>query len=188
MRSAWGGIGMTLLTLAVGLTLGGCRRSDEQRAQDTARAFLEAAQRGDKEATKTTLTKKARENVDSGNGVKIEKQEKHDFTVGQATVEGDTAQVPVTFQENGQEKSIKLKLRREENEWRVYALAFPMNPGGTEFTLDFENPESAMSELLGRAFSEGVKTFGEGMGRAVKGFAEGFQKGLGENTSGSKNP
>ena len=73
-------------------------------------------------------------------------------------------------------------LRREEKEWRVYALRFELRPGNA-ITIDFEHPESlvgeaftAMGKELGKGMEEAGRAFGQALGGFAKGFADGVEK------------
>jgi hypothetical protein len=158
----------------IALWLTGCAVTDEQRAQNTAKAFVDAMQREDRLAVKETVTAKAWANLSSQTETKREKQDKSDISVGQAVITDDTAQVPVTDRENGKETVVHVKLRREENAWRVYAMAVPTGFGNTEMVRDFEHPES----MIGESFKVFGEALGEGMGAMLKGFQEGLQKSM----------
>lgn len=62
-----------------------------------------------------------------------------DYTVGQAVITENTAQVPVTMKDKGKNVQIKLTMRREANQWKIYAVTFPLYPGEVEITLDLEH-------------------------------------------------
>src|SRR5262245_24127786 len=97
---------VVVLALVPALLLSGCGGSDPA---GTARAFMEASKRGDDQAMKSLLTKKAQENLNKkDNNISLKKNgadNKGDYTVGQATVTGDTAQVPITVKENGKDST-----------------------------------------------------------------------------------
>src|ERR1041385_1109107 len=169
---------MLLLCVAI-IYLTGCGFSDESRAQTTTRACVEAFQRDDRLAVKETVTAKAWANLSGSLENKEPKKDQADFSVGQAVITDDTALVAVTTRDNGKETTGHVKLRREEREWRVYAISFPAGSGGPEVTIDFEHPEAMFGEMfkgLGEAMGAMFKGIGEGMGAMFKGMAEGFQK------------
>lgn len=175
------------LLLAVGGTLLGCR-SDQSAATETARQFMEAAQKGDEQALKATLTTKAREKMNAGTSsrLNLKKNGTGDYTLGQATVDGDTAQVPMTLKQSDKETQGHVKLRREEGQWKVYALSIALVPGGQEMNLDLENPEAILGELMKQmpqVMGEGMKAMGEGF----KAMGEGFKKAGEEMRKGDNN-
>lgn len=175
------------LLLAVGGTLLGCK-SDQSAATETARQFMEAAQKGDAQALKATLTTKAREKMNAGTSsrLNLKKNGTGDYTLGQATVDGDTAQVPMTVKQEGKETQGHVKLRREEGQWKVHALSIALVPGGQEMTLDLENPEAILGELMKQmpqVMGEGMKAMGEGF----KAMGEGFKKAGDEMRKGDNN-
>lgn len=176
-----------ILLLAVGGTLLGCH-NDQRASEDTARSFMEAAQKGDEQALKATLTTKAREKLNAGTSsrLNLKKNGAGDYTLGQATVDGDTAQVPMTLKREGKETKGHIKLRREEGQWKVYALSAPLVPGGQELTFDLENPEAILGELMKQmpqVMGEGMKTMGEGF----KAMGEGLKKAGSEMNKGDSN-
>ncbi len=170
-RSAMG-YALAALALILGLMLAGCH-NDQRAAETTVRNFMEASKTGDKNGVNATLTTKAREKMQSGTGTNMATQKagsSADYTIGETTVNGDTAQVPVTVNNNGREQQMTMKLRREDGEWRIYAMAIPLGPGGADFTFDFENPEGSLGEMF--------KGMGQAMGQALRGMSEGFKQGM----------
>lgn len=170
--------------LAVGLT--GCAISDGQRAQNTAQAFVEAMSREDRQAIKETVTARAWANLSGGNENKEPNKEQPTYSVGQAVITDDTAQVPITATENGKETPLHIKLRREDHEWRVYAMSVPSRFGGSELTIDFEHPEEIYGEVfkgMGQAMGAMFKGMGEGLGSMFKGMQEGMQNAGGNGSA-----
>lgn len=167
-------------------TLTGCFRSDEQAATDVAREFLEAGKRGDDQAVKATLSQKANDVVNSNpnkKGSPLHANRSGDYTLGQAVISGDTAQVPVHAKGEVGKQEMQILLKREDRSWKVYGIAMAM-PDGTKMTLNFEKPEELVGEMMkmlgtemGRALS-GVST---GMPRMMEGLQEGFKKGMDES-------
>ena len=153
------------VALVGALTCGCVRETD--RAQGSARSFLSAMNRNDISAMQAVATKAARPNLASL--FKDSKSETTGFTLGDAKVTEDAATVPVTLSDA---KTGSVLLRREESEWRVYALRMDVSVGNT-LTMDFEHPES----LVGEAFSVMGKELGKAVGGFLKGLAEGLVQG-----------
>ena len=165
----------------------GCA-NDTSRARESARLFLSAANRGDVIEAQKLVTLAARPNV--ATMFKDSKTGGNSFTLGEAKVTDETAEVSVTLTGSDSKPTLgKVLLRREEKEWRVWALRF-QTESGTELTLDFEHPERVIGEALGAAFGELTKklehaskdaeksgrAFGEALGGFMKGFSEGVEK------------
>ncbi len=178
----------------------GCGKSDAQMAGDTARTFMSALANDDKMLARAQMTRLAREKMADADSAsdKSGGMGKDGYTVGEATIDGDSASVPVTVTEandgtggegeseaappaptvteigsdnasketRSSTQTIVLKMRREEGQWKVWAMRVPLAPGGPNITMDFEHPEA----ILGEAF----KGIGEGIGAAMKGLGEGM--------------
>jgi hypothetical protein len=105
------------------------------------------------------------------------------FTVGEPVVQEDTATVPVILKDQNGSTDAALKLRREEGEWRVRGIALATYPGGPQFNLNFENPQSVIPEAFRAAgFALGQVTRGMEAGAAA--FAKGFEQGYQDRTTG----
>ncbi|WP_395137666.1 hypothetical protein [Armatimonas sp.] len=161
----------------------GCA-SDTSRARESARTFLAAMNQGDVDKAQSVATLAARPNL--ATMLKDIKPSSTGFTLGEPLVKDDTAEVPVTLTSGDPTPTAgKVLLRREEKEWRVWALRFQAE-SGPELTLDFEHPERMVGEFFGAAVGEltkGLKSaektgraFGEALGGFVKGFSEGVEK------------
>lgn len=158
-----------------GLALGGCRKSEEQKAKETAQAFFSAAETDNKPALKNTLTEQARRNV------KIEPHDKNmpgfdgDYTLENASVHDDTAEVNFVMKnKDGDSAPGHFTMRRENGEWRIYAMTLKALPNGGEITMNFENPTAVFADLfreLPSLMAEGMKAMGEGF----KAMGEGFK-------------
>jgi len=165
--------GAAVLALCLGLALSGCH-NDQRAAKDTARNFWEAAKKGDKPGVEATLTKQAREKALAspvnlpiqGNSV--------EYTVAEAKVTDDTAEVPVTVKDKGQTQNVQMKLRREDGQWLIYAMSVPLGPTGQQITIDFEHPENFIGDMM----RQGTKALIQDMGQGAKGMGEGIQQGL----------
>ena len=163
----------------------GCA-SDSSRAREAARTFLSAMNRGDASAAQAVATQAARPNI--ATMLKDKKSESGGFTLGEAAIKDDTAEVPVTLTSGDSKPATgSLLLRREEKEWRVWALRLHTD-SGPELTLDFEHPERIVGEALGAAFGElakgleglskGAEKTGRALGEALGGFMKGFSDGV----------
>ena len=163
----------------------GCM-SENTRAYNAAQTFLTALSRGDSAGAQAVATKAARPNL--AGFLKDSSSVRGEFTLETAQLSEGAAEVPVTFTGASPSKGSVL-LRREENEWRVWALRIKADHGA-ELTVDFEHPERMVGEVLGAAVGElakhleglgkdtkkAGKAFGEALGGFVKGFAEGVEK------------
>lgn len=171
----------------VGALTCGCT-SEAGRAKESARQFLAAIHQGDARAAQAVATQAARPNI--ARMFTESQPNKAGFTLGEATIKDETAEVAVALQ--GESKGATpgvVLLRKEENQWRVWGLRLKAD-SGTELTLDLEHPERLVGEALGLALGELTKgleslsksaektghAFGEALGGFVKGFTEGIEK------------
>jgi hypothetical protein len=162
--------------LLFGLVLAGCHKSEEAKAKETARAFFETADDRDNTAFKETLTTQARQNIQkkTDDTNRLNRHTSKDYTLHQIVVADERAQVFFTLKNNEGPTRGHLKLRREEGEWRVYAMVLNALPGGREVTINFENPAQMFADLfreLPKVMAEGVDALGEGF----KAMGEGFK-------------
>ena len=168
--------------LLCGMALTGCQKSEEQKAKETEQAFLNAANTDNVAALKNTLTEQAQRNIKADTMGKSADS----FTLENASVHDDTAQVTFVLKEKGGETTPgHFKMRRENGEWRIYAMTVKALPNGGEFTMDFENP-AFLSEMfyelgkdIAKALGEGLKAMGEGFksaGERIQREAEKAQK------------
>jgi hypothetical protein len=180
----------------------GCA-SDAKLAANAARNFTVASQSGDPDAVRPLLTAAARTQWSSWTSG-TRKPTNDPFTIGDAAIDGDQARVPVTIEGTKPERTTLL-LRREEQQWRVWGMRFPIGETDeAQFTVDFEHPEATLKEALGaasHAFLEGMSQATKGisasapdaqkagreLGRAVGGFFQGFAHGL-QETAPSPGP
>jgi hypothetical protein len=161
-----------------------------------ARAFIDALNRDDTAMAESLLTRLAREKVhsDDGKTLKLGRKDSNgndrkwqDYTVGEAVVDGEIAVVPLTSGVSEKPETMKLKLRKEDGEWRVFALIFPIDRAGVEVTLDLEHPELFAAELLkivpkaleegGKALVKSMEALGQGLAKMGEGFARGLTSG-----------
>jgi hypothetical protein len=165
------------------LMLSGCK-SDSQSAKESAMAFMTAMENHDRVAIDASITQKSKEQpltkafLDSVCEEK-KKEGSQEVTYGQVTIQNDTATVAIeNIKESSKESSDKIEtasvlLRREEKTWKVYAITGTHE--GNTITLDFENPERVIGDILQAA--------GKDLGKASAAFfkgVEGFVKGLNE--------
>ncbi len=164
-----------LCVLFAAMPLLGCHR-DEQAAQDSTRRFVDAIRAGNHAALLETLTAKGRQSMAD---VDFAEKEIGDYSLGEATIDGDEATVPVIGKKAGADKRFAVKLHREEGQWRVHSMALPADGSYAALSVDFENPETSIAEFMRRAGQQAGEIFqqlGKGLGEAMKGFSEGFQK------------
>ncbi len=96
------------------------------------------------------------------------------YQLGEPAITGDTAQIPVTLREAGEDKKMGLKLRRADGKWGVFAQSGRVNPDDpdSEIVVNFEEPEATFGQLFGgkpqdlaKAMEKNLK---ENMDRATK--------------------
>jgi hypothetical protein len=160
-----------LVLFAAGVLIGlGCK-SPQSQARAVAQEFVRAADTKDAGALDATLTRAARERGVARTMFSGERNSTPaTTTVGEATVDGTSAQVAITSDKN---EPGKLLLRKEDGNWRVWGVQ--MTPKDAPFgpmTLNFEKPEAILGDM--------ARGFGQALGSALKGFAEGMEKGLAE--------
>jgi hypothetical protein len=167
-------VGFAIIALLV-VGLPGC--SLKRSPEDVSRQFMEAWRKADEPGMRALMTRTAREKMDRP--FDVHQNAGTQYGVGQAAIQDDFAQVPVTVRDDGKEEKITIKLRQDEGEWRVYALTFPLTEGGPEVTFDMEHPEAFYGDLfkgLGQGLGAMFKGMGEGMGAMLKGLGEGLDK------------
>ncbi len=131
-----------------------------------AEGFLAASAANDMETAKTFATTKARESLDEMSGP--DDGGERSFELGEVSIADGIATVEATLTEDGEDEPGKVLLKREEGEWRVFAIAMVLGEDGPEMTLNFENMEEGLGGL--------VQGIAEGM---AEGLSEAFQGGLG---------
>lgn len=133
--------------------------------EDVARSSMEATQAGDQEGFEALLTQKARDGLNAGegesSGFKMNDDKLDEYTVGEATIVGDEATVPVDAVEDGKPQKMKFKMRREDEQWRIYGIAMPLgeNDGAPEITIDFEK----MGEMMESVAKGMAESMGDGL-------------------------
>ena len=187
-------IGFTIAFLAaasmISISQLGCGPADAQAAQSTVDRFMKASESNDQAGVEATLTKKAREMMHGKVDLNNKNSSHEKYTIGEAVIDKDSATVPVT-KEGEKESPVKFRLRREDGEWRIYALTVAGLPGGGDFTINFEDPATMVPEIfkaIGFGLGEGMKELGKSLGSGMKSFAEGFQQGLNQSLSKSPDP
>ncbi len=112
----------------------------------TARAFVAAVNAQDTAGLAALMTEKAAAGVASGNGFQIGGEPLEGVTFGAETITGSTATVPVTATRGGETETLRLKLRQENDAWRIYGLGVSA-PGGTEMDFDLERIHEMLSSV-----------------------------------------
>lgn len=169
---------LLLFSLLSAFLLAGCVR-EEDKARTVTDRFLSAIERGDRPALEQTMTARARTQTGSPSSTLASHDSDGKHSIGTPQIQGDEAVVPVTLTDEDGNKDAKIRLRREGGEWRVYAMAIPTFPGGSDFTIDFENPSAMIGEGF-RAFGEAMGQFARGMEQGAGEFQKGFEKGYGK--------
>ena len=72
-----------------------------------------------------------------------------EFTVYQASINGDESTVPIGGLDKGRGTLKSVLLRKEEEKWLVYGTE--MTAEGLEITMNFENPEQMIDDLMVKA-------------------------------------
>ena len=113
---------------------------------DVADAFLAAAMAGDTEGFESFLTEKARAGLSGGGGGFELGGNIASFVIGEAAVDGAEATVPVQATIQGEEQSLGLCMRFEEDVWRIWG--FEASVGGeASMTIDLESMGEMMSAM-----------------------------------------
>lgn len=131
-----------------------------QSPEDVARAFMEATNTEDTAIFMGHLTEAARQGLETDSGFQMNGGQFESYEVGSATVTADEAEVPVDAVQEDQDQKMKLKMRRENDAWKVYAVAMVISED-QEFTVNFEKIGSmleSMVEGMGDAMQEGFET------------------------------
>jgi ribonucleotide monophosphatase NagD (HAD superfamily) len=175
----------------------GCT-NDTSRARESARIFLSAMNRGDATEAQKVATLTARPHV--ATMLEDNKPTRGAFTLGTPVLKEDMAEVPMTLTSTNSDTKPtvgSVLLRREEKEWRVWALRVKME-GKPELTVDFEHPERMVGELLEAALGEFAKSLeglsktteksGRALGEALGGFLKGFSEGVEKTTPKASPP
>lgn len=146
------------------VALAGCH-SDKQQAAAVTGQFMDAMKTGNTAQLKSLLTKKSVEkwNDEFGKSMTSQTTQDGEYKLGDAEITDDTAAVPVTITstKHPAPQTIKIKLRKEDGQWKVYAMSFA-TPGGPEMTMDFENPEAFLQDLM-KAMGGALQKMGSGM-------------------------
>lgn len=135
-------------------SLSGGARSAAQ-PEDVARDFFEAARDNDEERLSSTLTEKARAGMSSGQGFDLNGDSLGEFQIGRVQRSESEADVPVTVVLDGEETTMKLRMRHEASAWRVWGVDVQF--GDDELTFDFETIDDMMQAVgdeLGNALGE----------------------------------
>jgi hypothetical protein len=155
--------------------------SDRDAVEAAARGFLSATKERHPEKAEAFLTAKARTQFAKSAGVdrNAGRLLGATYQLGEPTITGDTADIPVTVREAGKEQKMGLKLRRMDGKWGIFALSgriIPDDPD-SEIVMNFEEPESTSRQLFGGKLEDIAKEWQKGMkesiDRAQKDFVEG---------------
>ena len=154
---------------------GGVPAAAHETPEDVAARVMDAASTQDEEAFMAVLTAKARESLASDDEGSFGGQDYDSYEIGDATIEGTEASVPVEAVEAGATEKLNLKLRQEDGAWRLYAMGMELAPGN-EMTINFEN--------IGEMMQGMVEGLGEALGDAlVSGMEAAFQMGSPEENA-----
>lgn len=133
---------------------------DSRTPEEVAQAFMEAGNAADREAFLGLLTPAAREGLGGDDeGFSMEGGQFEEFSVSEATIEGEEASVPVTATQMGQPQEMTLNLRRVADAWRVYGME--IKAGEMSVSMNFEElgqMVQEMAESMGEAMKEGFET------------------------------
>lgn len=120
--------------------------------EQVAERMMDAIVAADEAAFKATLTHAAREALESGEaGDGFTGEDYQSYEIGAAVIEADEATVSVEAVKTDETEKMNLKMRNEDNAWRVYALGIILGPD-SEMTLNLERLDDsleAMAEGLG---------------------------------------
>ena len=134
-----------------------------QGPAEVAKSFMEATAAADEEAFKELLTEKARESLESmGDDGKFTGEDFESYTIGEETIQGEEATVAVSAVSEGETQNVNLKMRREHENWRVYAMGVALAPG-SEMTMNLEQM-GAMVEQMATALGDAI---GQGFEQAM---------------------
>ena len=163
---------------------GGCGVNNEQMAQESARQFVLAMESGSSDAARETMTATAKRKMADYPQFWGDRHPVASHTIGRPAIEGEFATVPLTLQEGDESQNAEVKLRLEEGKWRVHALVLNATKDSPARTMDFENPDTELSQAFhdaGKAVGVAAKEFTHGMTTFLKGMTEGLstaQKGV----------
>lgn len=134
--------------------------AEESRSPEAiAEAFMEAGNAADQEAFLELLTPAARTGLGGDDeGFSMTGGQFDEYEVGEATVEGQEASVPVTATQQGQPQDMSLKMRQESGAWRVYGM--DMQAGEMSVSMNFEElgqMVEQMAQSMGDAMKEGFE-------------------------------
>jgi len=127
-----------------------CCASDDDPT-DVADRFMQAVRAGDSCAFADVVTEAAFEAVADG-GFELNGSDLESFELGVASIDGDTARVPVECVEGGRPRTLDLLLRRDDD-WRVFGLSIEL--GDTALTVDFEQM-AELANTIGEGLAEGI--------------------------------
>ena len=138
--------------------------ASSQTPEEVAQAFMAAGNAGDEAAFLGLLTAKARESITSDPTYEMSEQTFDEYTIGNAAIAGDTAEVPIEATDEGETQQVSLKMRQESGAWRVFGVGMTLAEG-MEFSIDFEN----IGEMLENMAESMGDAMGDAMGEAFSG-------------------
>ncbi|MEW4568981.1 hypothetical protein AB1L88_14045 [Tautonia sp. JC769] len=133
--------------------------------REVARRFLTAE---DQAIELALMTEKARR-AHQEHGITSERDPDSPVEVGEASTDGDSAEVAIRVEgPTGRLEGGRLRLRRENGDWRVHAMVIAATAEHPEIVMDLEKPMEMFGELgamfseLEGAMEEGFDLFDEG--------------------------
>jgi hypothetical protein len=147
------------------------------------RAFIEAEKNRDVEAAKKSLTAAAQQNFKSlnlGAAVAVGVGEEKAPKIVKTEVDGDAAKCNVKVEAKPMDLTTQFRLKREEGEWKIYAITLLMENDEPAFTVDLEkgmtpalegDPQKVaafiakLSPELGKTINAGKKAGSKGAAR-----------------------
>jgi len=115
--------------------------------EDVALAFFQAVRADDQEGLLALFTEKAATSVASGDSFQVDGESLGEFEVGSATTDANEAKVPVVAVLDGEEQNMRLLMRRESDEWRIFA--FDVSIGGEGWmTFNLETIEDMLQGMV----------------------------------------
>ncbi len=171
-----------LLSLAMALTAGlfGCGSDDSAQINSVSRDFLTAIEKHDNILLRSTLTSAARSQtmpIDLNNS-QASSSEPTTTELAAPNIQNNLAEIGFTTTIHGRSvDSNALRLRKEKDGWRVYAMVINADQNASRMVLDFEHPENFTASIMtqsGKAIGAAMKGVAEGLGGMVKAAGDSF--------------
>ncbi len=160
-----------LLFLAIAFIAGlsGCGSNDVSEINAVSHDFLTAIEKHDNTLLRSTLTDAARSQtmpLDMSNS-RSSSTEAATTELGSPNIKNNLAEISFNSSVHGRSVDKNaLRLRKEKDGWRVYAMVINASQNSSKMVLDFEHPESLAASVMTQA--------GEAIGTAVKGLSQGL--------------